>query len=220
LGSALSRTGGKPEAEALYRKSIVLLEKLVAEFPDERHYHSQLGRVLNDLAESLRERDQLSEARALIKRAIEEQEIACYRFGETRARHVKLLQGHLNELASIFLRGHDHASAVKVASDLVGRFPDSGDAYYNAGCILSRSIPLAENDRELSESKRAETARSYTDRALAELKVAVAKGFTKAENMKKDPDLDPLRSRMEFQKLVAEVERLEKTASSARGKGM
>src|SRR5262249_7330928 len=156
---------------SLYRKSIVLIEKLVAEFPDERHYHSQLGRVLNDLAESLRERDQLSEARELIKRAIDQQEIACYRFGETRTRHVKLLQQHLNELANIFLRGHDHASAAKVARDLIGRFPGSADAHYDAGCILSRSIPLAEKDKELSESKRGETARSYTDEALAELRV-------------------------------------------------
>jgi hypothetical protein len=193
---------------------------LVAEFPDERHYHSRLGQVLNALAESLCERDQLSEARALVKRAIDEQEIACYRFGETRARHVKLLQGHLNELANIFLRGHDYTSAAKVARDIVGRFPDAWDAHYDAGCILSRSIPLAEKDKELSESTRAETARSYADQALAQLKAAAAKGFTNAEHMKKDPDLDPLRSRTEFQKLVAEVERLEKTASSAKGKGL
>jgi hypothetical protein len=78
---------------------------------------------------------------------------------------------------------------------------------------------LAENDRDLSESKRAQTARSYADQALTRLRVAVAKGFTNAEHLKKDPDLDPLRSRTEFQKLVAEWKGWKRRLQPPREKG-
>jgi hypothetical protein len=38
------------------------------------------------------------------------------------------------------------------------------------------------------------------------LRQAVAKGYKDAAHLKKDPDLDPLRGRGDFQKLLAEVE--------------
>jgi hypothetical protein len=38
------------------------------------------------------------------------------------------------------------------------------------------------------------------------LRQAVAKGYKDATNLKKDLDLDPLRARDDFQKLLAEVE--------------
>jgi hypothetical protein len=38
------------------------------------------------------------------------------------------------------------------------------------------------------------------------LREAVSKGFKNVVHMKKDPDLDPLRQREDFKKLVAELE--------------
>jgi hypothetical protein len=44
------------------------------------------------------------------------------------------------------------------------------------------------------------------DLCFLELRDAVAKGYKDAAHMKKDTDLDPLRSREDFKKLVAELE--------------
>jgi hypothetical protein len=42
------------------------------------------------------------------------------------------------------------------------------------------------------------------------LREAVSKGYKDVAHMKKDTDLDPLRERENFRKLVAELERTEK----------
>jgi hypothetical protein len=46
------------------------------------------------------------------------------------------------------------------------------------------------------------------------LRDAVGKGFTDVAHMKKDTDLDPLRQRQDFQKLIAEVEAKQKHPQS------
>jgi serine/threonine-protein kinase len=214
-GSVLFQTGQKSAAEEMYRKSISIMEKLAAEFPDERHYNSELGRVLNNLAESLRGRNQLNEARQLIERAIHHQE-AAYRSPPSRERYAVLLRRHLDELAEIHLKGQDYLSAIKVADDLSRRFPNSFEAQYDAGCIFSRAVPLAASDKQLPESKREQTARSYGDQAVSRLQAAVEKGFTNVGHMKKDTDLDALRHRTDFQTVVTELEKKRKTDSTVK----
>jgi hypothetical protein len=54
--------------------------------------------------------------------------------------------------------------------------------------------------------KNARRAQFYADRAMATLKAAVAKGYKNLAQMKKDTDLDPLRQRDDFKKLMAELE--------------
>jgi len=51
----------------------------------------------------------------------------------------------------------------------------------------------------------------YAARAVELLRQAVAKGYKDAAHMKKDTDLDPLRSHPEFQKLLKELEAKGKT---------
>jgi hypothetical protein len=52
----------------------------------------------------------------------------------------------------------------------------------------------------------ARLAREDADRAMAWLTKAVAAGFTNADRLRMDADLDFLRDRDDFQKLVAELE--------------
>ena len=49
-------------------------------------------------------------------------------------------------------------------------------------------------------------AAAEADRAMAWLKQAVAAGYNDAEHMKTDADLDALRDREDFQKLLADLE--------------
>jgi hypothetical protein len=75
--------------------------------------------------------------------------------------------------------------------------------------LLTKSICKARwalKDDKLPEGKRKELAQSYADRAVEALRQAVARGYKDAAHLKKDPDLDPLRGRDDFRKLLAEVE--------------
>jgi hypothetical protein len=51
----------------------------------------------------------------------------------------------------------------------------------------------------------------YGDEAMKMLRDAVAKGYKDADHIKKDVDLDQLRSRDDFKKLLAELEAKNKT---------
>jgi hypothetical protein len=68
-------------------------------------------------------------------------------------------------------------------------------------------VPIAAQDVQVPEEKRKKAAQSYADRALALLREAVRCGYRDAAHMQKDPDLDPLRGRDDFQKLLAELEK-------------
>ncbi len=67
-------------------------------------------------------------------------------------------------------------------------------------------MALAERDSRLSESQRRERTQAYADRAMATLRQAVQHGYKDAAHMKKDTDLDPLRSHPDFQKLQTALE--------------
>jgi hypothetical protein len=55
---------------------------------------------------------------------------------------------------------------------------------------------------------------AYADRAVATLRQAVRNGFKDVARMKKDTDLDALRSHPEFRKLLKELEAQVPTAAS------
>ena len=76
------------------------------------------------------------------------------------------------------------------------------DAYTAAG-LLAGCARLAARDDRLPESKRQELAMAYGDRALDALRQAVQKGFKDVARLKQDASLEPLRSREEFQELLA-----------------
>jgi hypothetical protein len=64
---------------------------------------------------------------------------------------------------------------------------------------------VAKHDK-LDDGQRKEAARFYGNAAMELLRDAVSKGYKDVAHMKKNTDLDPLRRREGFQKLVAELE--------------
>jgi hypothetical protein len=64
---------------------------------------------------------------------------------------------------------------------------------------------VAKHDK-LNAGQRKKAARFYGDAAMKLLREAVSKGYKDVPHMKKDTDLEPLRQREDFQKLVAELE--------------
>ena len=56
------------------------------------------------------------------------------------------------------------------------------------------------------QPKRQAEMQFYADQAMAMLRDAVAKGYKDAAHLKTDKDLDPIREREDFKKVVAELE--------------
>jgi serine/threonine protein kinase/tetratricopeptide (TPR) repeat protein len=83
------------------------------------------------------------------------------------------------------------------------------DALYIAACFRALTgAALRANDKSASANSTSpnRAADEEADRAMTWLKKAVAAGFKNVTHMKKDPDLDSLRSRDDFKKLMAELE--------------
>jgi hypothetical protein len=73
---------------------------------------------------------------------------------------------------------------------------------------LARCIPVVAKHGKLDADERKAAVQFYGDEAMKLLREAVAKGFKDAKQMKQDRDLDPLRDREDFQKLLEELEKL------------
>jgi hypothetical protein len=76
----------------------------------------------------------------------------------------------------------------------------------DAACSLSRCIPIMAKHDKLDDKQRKEATQFYGDAAMKLLREGVSKGWKDVEPMKKDPNLDPLRRREDFKKLIEELE--------------
>jgi hypothetical protein len=69
-----------------------------------------------------------------------------------------------------------------------------------------RCIPILQFDSKLSNDQRAEQSKWCADKAMTMLNDAVAKGYGNTAQLKNDADLNPLRDREDFTKLLADLE--------------
>jgi tetratricopeptide (TPR) repeat protein len=83
------------------------------------------------------------------------------------------------------------------AADLLADNAKAPDQLYDAACGYALCVPLADEP---------ETREKYAARAVELLRQAIAKGYKDVAHMKKDTDLDALRPRDDFKKLVADLE--------------
>jgi hypothetical protein len=102
-------------------------------------------------------------------------------------------------------RNTDHATAIQIADDVLAGEHVDGITYYNAACIYARASGVV---------TEAATRSKYADRAI--LRQAIDNGFVEQHEGSGDPksadelfrtdnDLDPLRNRADFQKLMTQV---------------
>jgi tetratricopeptide (TPR) repeat protein len=100
----------------------------------------------------------------------------------------------------------DHARAAAEAEALAGRKTATAEDLYNLACVCALSATAAARDDRLGVPEAAGLPRQYADQAMTLLRQAVQKGYKDVPHMKKDTDLDPLRSREDFQAILRELE--------------
>jgi eukaryotic-like serine/threonine-protein kinase len=236
LGRLLADLGKRGEAEAEYRAALTIYEKLAADFPGVPDYEIELGCIYSNLgnlrSDQGRQQDALAEYAKAIrclevlaedKRLVKAREFARNAFvGRARAltelkRYAEALQdwdraielddseektASRVERAVTLIRSGDHARAVAEANALAAEKAVTGDTLYDAACVLSIGSSVVKQDAKLQQQ--------YAVRAVELLTLAKGQGYFKdaqnVEHMNKDSDIDPLRQREDYKKLLAELE--------------
>jgi serine/threonine protein kinase len=205
LGRLFQTAGRLNEAEKANADALVIQKQLVADFPARIDFQNDVAGSFVNLALVCNQRRAFKEAKAYLEGAVPYHQ-AALQANSRHPQHRQFFQFHLHALVHANAGLHDQATALGAAEkfrDLGWNAP--GNAY-DAACALSLCIPIVEKDGQLDVAKRQAAVQFYGQQAMAMLRAAVEKGFKNAAHMKRDTDLDPLRQRDDFKKLVAELE--------------
>jgi serine/threonine-protein kinase len=107
-------------------------------------------------------------------------------------------------------RAGNHSRAAAEANELAADKALAADAAYDLACVYSLASSAARKDSMLVRLDRDIVVKQYETRAVELLHKARAKGHFQIkesiDHMKKDSDLDPVRSREDFKKLLGELQ--------------
>jgi tetratricopeptide (TPR) repeat protein len=121
----------------------------------------------------------------------------------------------LPEYACILGRTGAHAGAAAAAEEVAALKSAAAMALYDAACALSLASAAAGKDRGLPAARQKQLAEKYAARAVVVLNQAKAAGVFKnpsqVTHMKQDSDLDAIRKRPDYGRLVADLEQVAKT---------
>ncbi|SRR5258708_2121744 len=226
IWTLLADLGKRAEAEKQYRQALAIREKLAADFPAVPAYQIRLGGSYKTYGNFVRDCGRTSESLGWFDKAIAI--LAPVHRAEPRDLLATQFLRYSHEGRA---RAYDaltkHAEAVKDWDRAIELSPLGEQPAYRASRATSRlqaglvAEALAEID-ELTKSsnwnfaqlydfacvyavasgKIADKKQEYADRAMALLHKAVKAGYKDAAHMAKDTDLDALRGREDFKKLM------------------
>ncbi len=195
----VARSDGRPkEAEEHYRRGIAELERLTKEQPVVPLFRRDLANTLRGLGDALADAGWQEEAVQTYERSLE----LWTKLAKDQPNVADHLVGKAQLSAELQLRQGKYEAAAQAADELARTPLDFASNLYNAACLLARCSSAAAKDEKLSDEKRKEFAKGYADKAVTRLKESMAKGFANVELLKKDADLEPLRERQDFKKLL------------------
>jgi serine/threonine protein kinase/tetratricopeptide (TPR) repeat protein len=204
LGVLFSDTGRPADAEAEYGEALAVQERLAADFPAIPMYQNDLAGTLGNLANLHNNRREFAAALPLIDRAVVHLRAAL----AAEPKHPVYARTYWNNrwaLAQSALGLSDHARLAVAAGDFARADYDQSDAYFAVSWLL-KCIALVEKDARLPEARRRELAREYGDQAVALIPTAVSNRGYDLAAIKTRPEFDPLRSRDDFKRVLAELE--------------
>jgi serine/threonine protein kinase/tetratricopeptide (TPR) repeat protein len=187
VASSYADLGWHADALKLYQETLALQKARLG--PD---HHDTLWSMCG-VAHNLVEVDRGAEA----LRVIDE----CVRRATRKAADPGLLQRVMDLRLRHFEKSRNAAGCRQTAERWEALKRSDATSLYDAACMRAvTAAVLRAADRSPTGSKQAD---AEADRAVAWLKQAVAAGYSNAAHLKKDRDLDTLRDRADFRKLVA-----------------
>jgi tetratricopeptide (TPR) repeat protein len=205
LGNVLSDTGRPNEAEEAYAVALTLCKQLAGDFAAEPDSRNALAAALVGQA-SLRLRFRhFQRAEALLEEARPHHEAALKAGAENPVRRDNY-RANLVMLVQVSAGLGDPATAKEIAYKIRDLGWDPPDEAFDAARSLSLCIPIVQRNEKASRDEREKQAAIFGDEAMGMLREAVGSGFNDAARFKQDKDLDPLRGREDFKKLLAELD--------------
>jgi tetratricopeptide (TPR) repeat protein len=204
----LTRLQGR-SAEALisFQQAREVLGQMRHGHPETADDHYELGQTLWCTGQALEQTGRPEDALTAYRQAV-----AALRQAQAGAPQLieyrrGLSQG-CGDLARL-ARALGHADeAAAAARERLQLWPGQPDVLYQFAAGLAVQITTVEKlakEKGLSQEDVAQQ-RLYGDEALESLRAAVALGFRDADQLRRDSKLDPLRSRDDFKKLLADLE--------------
>jgi serine/threonine-protein kinase len=232
FGNLLSHGGKRTEAEKEYRAALAEYQRLASEHPQVPAYAVELAGSCCNFGNLLSEHGQPAEALDWYAQAIETLERALSKLGADVTGRRFLCYSHLGRAEALTKLGRytkaigDWDRALSLDDGSAGDAIRAGRA---KALVQAGEVPRASADAEellkaeslnsdalydiacvfsLASAKSTDSvqAERYAGRAVSVLREAVAKGYANIEHMKQDTDLNPLRQREDFQKLLRELE--------------
>ncbi len=205
MGGLLGDTGRPKEAEAAHAEALALIKQLAAESPELPDYSNNVASRLFVLAKAACMRRDFAAARRLLNEAFP------YHQGALRAApgnptYRQIYRWSLVVLAASCAGQGDRPGALAAAAKLRDLGWDPAADAYGAAWTLVRCMATVEEGDKLDEAKRRAEIQFYGDQAMAMLRDAIAKGYKDAAPLRTDKELDPIREREDFKKVVAELE--------------
>jgi serine/threonine protein kinase/tetratricopeptide (TPR) repeat protein len=203
LANLYVNSGNSEKAEANVQQERTIGEKLVREHPDVNDY------VLV-LASSYRTLVYLQKKPQKVLGWCDKGVQTLQKVLDKEPRHLEahrilkdLGLAHAVALAQI----GDHVQAAKQADEIARQGELDPVELYNLACTYGRCLEAAGKDPKLTLSDSPKVKEQYATRAIDSLRQSIAKGFKIVALVKTDADLNSLRQREDFKKLLAELER-------------
>jgi hypothetical protein len=128
----------------------------------------------------------------------------CLRLAAGKAVHPRLIPSVMDLRLRYFEKTKDVAGCRQTAELWEKQKRTDPGSLYDGACMWAvTAAVLRANDKSTKGTKDTTTD---GDRAMERLKQAVAAGYKDVTHMRQDKDLDALRERMDFQKLLAGLE--------------
>jgi eukaryotic-like serine/threonine-protein kinase len=204
-GSLLLEMGRFKEAEQEFDQTLRIRKQLVAESPSQPELQTQLGSTFYNWALVYFRQGNFAAAKRLLMEGLPHR-LAAVKARPGHPQDRLGYRGHLSLLPEVHAGLLEQEEAVHAAEAVRDLGYDPPADAYDAACFLSRCVRRVSKHDKLDVKERQQAAQFYNDRAMKLLRAAVSKGFKNVAHLKKDTDLDPLRQRDDFQKLVAELE--------------
>jgi tetratricopeptide (TPR) repeat protein len=195
------------KAEAAQQEALGIFEKLAKEHGEVLEYLYGEGRCQSLLGGTAYDADRMDDALASYDRAIK---IMTPLVGKGYPRAQEALRDAQIMRAAVRVRLGDHARAAEELEELARQADLRDVLVYNIACAFSRASAAVDRDTKLSAAERAQLRARYADRSVGFLHKAVDKGYRYPNKIKNDSDLEPLRGRQDFQKVIADLQAKEK----------
>jgi eukaryotic-like serine/threonine-protein kinase len=203
------RIAGRPE-EALqsFGRSLAISERLVADRPAVFRYRNRVGVIQNQFSIAYTRLGRAAESLQAAGRAMETFERLMGDHPEVVSLQTQLATS-LGQLGSMHQElGHrdDARRALERSCSVLEHHPQPEPVdLYNLACSRARLAGLATAEATDGLSDGRDRGRREAEAAVASLRRAVVAGYKNLPDMIRDPDLDPLRSRSDFQLLMMDL---------------